>query len=481
MKKSRIILVLLAAIATFLLVYSPHYRYPFPSHADEWRHITEAIRFETGGYFEKLAGLDLTARFGLGFHIVLLPLLKIVDLVLVYKFLPAIWAVLSALALFFIAYRKTGEDFFTALMAVVFLASIKSNANIIGLWFFTPLTFSIPLILLYVYFFTEGLEKENKKFILLALLIMAFILPVHAISVLFAFPFLAIYSLFNLRYIKKEWKFFSLFLIIPLIGAVFYKFILRVPWQDLINNMMQALQFNRGWEKVKINNSPSELYSLVGYILVIPGILFIFANRDNFKKYLAYLLWPVCVLISIIVCRISGISYLVPYQRNLYYFAISLPLLSALGTGYLFKRIRKVSKNAAYIFIIIIVVSTFWSYWRIPKQLDLYEAIDDSDYRALLFLSSFAQPCVVMAPAGISEALYAVSRHDDPVATYALGGNRQDLEEFFNTEDCKIKEQIIGKYGVRLVLSKLKINCGWRLIYDKGDYIYEANSSTLSK
>ena len=85
-----------------------------------------------------------------------------------------------------------------------------------------------------------------------------------------------------------------------------------------------------------------------------------------------------------------------------------------------------------------------------------------------------------MAPAGISEALYAVSRQD-PVATYALGGNRQDLEEFFNTEDCKIKEQIIGKYGVRYILSKLKINCGWKLIYDKGDYIYEANSSSLSK
>ncbi|MGA2775023.1 MAG: hypothetical protein ABSE81_03045 [Candidatus Omnitrophota bacterium] len=467
MKKNRILLVLVAATATFLLVYSPHYRYPFPSHADEWHHITETIRLEAGGYSGKSIGLRL------GFHIFLLPLSRIADLVLIYKFLPAIWAVLCAFIVFFTVYRKTGKNFFTAAMAMVFFASIKSNVNITGLWFFTPLTFSIPFIFLYAYFFTEGLEKENKKFILLSLLIMAFLLPIHAISVLFAFPFLIIHSLFNLRYIKKEWKFFSLFLIIPLGGMVFYKFMMRVPWPDLINNMIQALQFKRGWGKLEINNSPSELYSLIGYISVIPGIVFIFSNRNNFKKYLAYLLWPICILISIIVYRISGISYLIPYQRNLYYFAISLPLLSALGTDYFLKGIWKVSKKTAYVFIIIIVISTFWSYWRIPKQVDLYEVIDGNDYRALIFLSSLPQPSVVMAPAGISEALYPVSRHQ-PVATYAFYGNRQDSEKFFNTDDCKIKEQIIGKYGVRYILSKFKINCGWKLIYDKGDYIYEA-------
>ncbi|MFA5275536.1 MAG: hypothetical protein WC417_01405 [Candidatus Omnitrophota bacterium] len=466
MKKSRILLVLLAAVATSLLVYSPHYRYLFPYHADEWHHITETIRLETGEYSGKAIGLRL------GFHIILLPLSGIADLVLIYKFLPAIWAALCALTIFFTVYRKTERKFFTAIMAMIFFASIKSNVNITGLWFFTPLTFSIPFILLYVYFFTEGIEKENKKFILLSLLIMAFLLPIHAISVLFAFPFLIIYCLFNLRFIKKEWKFFSLFSVIPLAGMVFYKFIMHLPWQDLMNDMIQALQFKRGWGKLEINNAPSELYSLIGYLLIIPGMAFILANRDNRKKYLAYLFWPVCVLISIIIYRVSGISYLTPYQRNLYYFVIGLPLLSALGTDYILKGIRKAGKKTAYIFIIIILISTFWSYWRIPKQIDLYEAIDENDYRALLFLSSFSQPSMVMAPAGISEALYPVSRHY-PVATYFFYGNRQDSEKFFNAADCKIKEKIIGKYGVRYVLTKFKINCAWKLIYDKGDYIYE--------
>jgi len=467
MEKNKIFLVLLIAIGTFLLVYTPHYNYPFPSHADEWHHITETIRLETGGYSGKSIGLRL------GFHILLLPLSKVVNLVLIYKFLPAIWAVLCVLVVFFTVYRKTKKDFFTAAMAMFFFASIKSNVNITGLWFFTPLTFSIPFIFLYIYFFTEGLERENKKLVLLSLLIMAFLLPIHAISVLFAFPFLIIHSLFNFRYIKKEGKLFSLFFIIPLMGVVFYKFMMQLPWQDLINNMVQALQFKRGWGKLEINNSPSELYSLIGYILLIPGVASILKNRDNFKKYLVYLLWPVCVLLSIFIFRSSGVSYLVPYQRNLYYFAISLPLLSAIGASCLFKGISRFSKKAAYIFITIIIISAFWSYWRIPDQIALYEAIDDNDYRALLFLSSLTQASVVMAPAGTSEALYPVARKN-PVATYAFYGNRKDSENFFNSDDCKIKEEILGKYGVRYVLTKSKINCGWKLIYDKGDYIYEA-------
>lgn len=465
MKKSRILLILLVLVGIFLLVYTPHYRYPFPRHVDEWHHITETIRLQEGGYPGKSIGLRV------GFHVLLWPLSKIVNLVLVYRFLPAIWAVISALVLFYLVYKKTDRSFFTALLTMIFFASIKSNVNITGLWFFTPLTFSIPFIYLYMYFFTEGVQRENKKLILLSLLVMVILLPIHAISVLFALPFLLIYSLFNFKYIKKEWSFFSAFLMIPLAGMAFYKFIMRVPWLSLTKNLTKALQFKHGWGILEVNNSPLELYSIIGYILAAAGFLFIFANREALKKYLAYLLWPACLLISIVVYRASGTSYLVPYQRNLYYFALGLPLLSALGTEHLFKKIEKVSKEKADIFIVLIMLLTFWSYGRIPPQLDLYEAIDPSDYQALLFLSSCPRS-VVMAPPGISEALYPVSRHW-PVATYAFYGNRQDSERFFGTDDCRTKEEIVQKYRAGYVLSKSKIDCGWKLIYDNWDYIYE--------
>jgi len=475
MTKSKIFLIILVSIFTFLLVYIPHYDYPFPRHIDEWHHIGEAIRLERGEYSGGVSG------YRIGFHVLLLLLSKVANLVLIYQFLPAIWAVITALVLFSVVYKKTDRQFFTALFAMVFFASIKSNVNITGLWFFTPLTFSIPFIFLYVYFFTEGIEKQKKKFILASLAIMFLLLFFHPISVLFAIPFLLIYSLLNFKYVKKEWKFFSTFLIIPLVGILFYKFITKIPWESLTGKLTQALQFRRGWGVLELDNSFFELYSLVGYLLAIIGLVIVFKNKENLRKYLAYGLWPVAVLISIMIFRIADLSYLSPYQRNLYYFAISLPILSAFGLSYLFKLINRgfienrqeiLKKIVLVIIFIIVIFFTFRSYTNIPKQVDLYQVIDNNDYQALLFLSTLPEKSVVMTTPRISTALYAVSQHK-PVATYFFYGNRKDAERFFLSEDCEIKEQILDNYDVKYVLSKFKINCGWNLIYDKENYIYE--------
>jgi len=489
MTKSKVFLIVLVSAATFLLVYTPHFAYPFPSHIDEWHHITEAIKLQEGEYSGGTMG------YRVGFHLLLLLLSKITNLVLIYQFLPAIWAVFSALALFYVVYNKTNKQFYIAFLAVIFFASIKSNVNITGLWFFTPLTFSIPFIFLYVYFFTEGIEKQNKKFILASLAIIITLLFVHSISVLFAIPFLLIYSLFNFtllngakgnltgfKYIKKEWKFFSLFLIIPIIGILFYKFITKVPWESLVRNLVQELQFRRGWGVLEIDNSPFELYSLIGYILAIIGLVFIFRSKKNIKKYLAYGLWPITVLILITIYRKTGVSYLSSYQRNLYYFVIGLPILSALGLNYLFKftplnLLRNYltgltkKKTLVVMVFIIVIFFTFKSYWEIPKQVDLYQVIDNDDYQALLFLSTLPKT-VVMADPMVSVAMYPISQQE-PVATLFFYGNRENAKMFFLLDGCKAKQQILNKYNVKYVLSKSQIDCGWDLIYDKKNYIYQ--------
>jgi len=335
MTKGKILLIILVLIFTFLLVYIPHYSYSFPRHIDEWHHITEAIKLQKGEYSGGIIG------YRIGFHILLLLLSKITNLVLVYQFLPAIWAAITAFVLFYVVYKKTDKQFYIALFSIIFFASIKSNVNITGLWFFTPLTFSLPFIFLYVYFFTKGIERQKKKFILTSLIIMTFLLFVHPISVLFAFPFLLIYSLVNLKYIKKEWKFFSIFLIIPIVGALFFKSLFKIPWKLVIKNLFEGLQFRHNWGVLEINNSFFELYSFIGYILAIIGLVLIFRYKKNLKKYLVYAIWPIIVFISILIYKITGVSYLSPYQRNLYYFVISLPILSAFGLDYLLKLTKK--------------------------------------------------------------------------------------------------------------------------------------------
>ena len=474
MGQRKIALIVLALIATLLLAYYPHYRYPFPRHIDEWHHITEAIKLQEGGYAWGVSG------YRIGFQIPLLALSKIGNLVLIYQFLPAAWAAFSALVLFYVVYKKTGGQFYPALFAMAFFASIKSNVNIAGLWFFTPLSFSIPFIFLYVHFFTEGLEKQNKRSILLSLAIMLILLFIHSISVLFAIPFLLIYSLCNFRYLIKERKFFSLFLAIPFIGALFYKFMTKVPFASLANHLINALQFKYGWGVLELENSFFELYSLMGYIFAIIGLVLILKNREGLKKYLAYVLWPITVFLSIMIFRIRGISYLSPYQRNLYYFAISLPMLSAFGLDHLLKFISEsigpkreiVKKTAIGILLAAIMVFTFMFYLDIPRQIELYEIIDSDDYQALRFLAAFPEKSAVMAPPGISVAIYPISGHT-PIATYFFYGNRRDSEKFFRTDSCKIRQDVLERYNIKYVLSKSPINCGWKLIYDMGDFVYE--------
>jgi hypothetical protein len=457
---------LLAAALTFLLVYSPHFNYPFPYHIDEWHHITEAMRLQRGEYPGNTIG------YRIGFHIILLLLSKIVGLVKIYQFLPAIWAVVSALALFYVIYKKTGGKFYTALAAMIFFASIKSNVNITGLWFFTPLSFSIPFIFLYVFFFTEGVEKQNRKFILTSFLIMVILLPIHAISVLFAIPFLLIYSLCHLGYIRKEWRLFSLSLVIPVIGSIFYKFMSRASLGSLLEYLGRALQFKKGWGILELNNSPFELYSPIGCILAFWGLIIILADQKTRKRYLAYVLWPITVLVAIAAYRITGISYLCPYQRNLYYFAIGLPFLSAFSLDYLLEKQKGLPVKMAILYVIMALA--FKNYYDIPRQVELYRVIDNDDYKALQFLSAIPQKSKVMAIPSVSEALYPISGHW-PVATYAFYGVRLDAERFFSPlTSLEERLKILKGHNVKYVLSKVRFDYGWKTLYqDNGYYIYQ--------
>ncbi len=168
LSKKDIPLLILICILGFILIYTPRAQNPYPMHVDEWHHIDEAIHISQGNLRYGPSGLQF------GFRVFLATLSVFLNLITTYRYFPAIWGVLTALVLFYVVNKKTEKiknNFLIASFAMIFFFSIKSNANITGLWFFTPLTFVIPLIFLYFYFFTEGIEKKNKKFILTSFLI----------------------------------------------------------------------------------------------------------------------------------------------------------------------------------------------------------------------------------------------------------------------------------------------------------------------
>ena len=485
-KKLKIILIVLALILIFTLVYSPHFSDPFPKHMDEWNHLTKATELARGEYnWKSLSGLEI------GFHafLAILYILFGSSLIWIYQFLPAIFACITSLVLFMWIYKKIDNKngFLIALMTMFFFASIKSNVNINGLWFFTPLSFAFPFIFLYMFLFTQGIEKENKKSILASLTIMIFLLFTHAISVIFAIPILIVYSLFHLDYLKKEWKFFSLFLLVPLAGLLFYKIMRGLEFGVLFSTLFNALQFKKGWSTVELDLPFTLLYSLIGYIFTFIGAGFILFNKEKRKKYLIFILWPIILLISIIIFTLTDISYFVPYQRNLYYFVIILPVLSAFGlyftikTGYNFlKKIianKKLMKIIGIIVLLLLIISIFYfafkDYQKVPSQIKLYTVITPQDYYALRFLYGL-EKSTIMADPLVASAMYPIS-YQRPVGTIYFYGHQKSAESFFLTKDCQKKGQILEEENASYVLSRSKINCNWTLVYDNAEYVYKVN------
>jgi hypothetical protein len=390
---------------------------------------------------------------------------------------------------------------------MIFFASIKSNVNLTGLWFFTPLSFSLPFIFLYVYLWTEGLRQQNNKMILSSLAIMLFLIPVHSISVLFIVPIMIIYSFFNLRLFTKKARLLSTFLIIPILGVLFYKYTLDIPWSELISHLSNQLQFKYGWGVLEVKNSLTEIYSLSGYLLALLGAGLLVIQK-KFRAYSFYLIWPLVCLLTIIIYRVTGVSYFSPYQRNLYYFVISLPLLSALGLYFISQKIyhyaglilaekklgaaeqakkvltinfhlepwqQKLSQwTASIVLTLIIILTAFNSYYVTPPDLALYHVIEQNDYQALNFLASLPTGPVMATPL-LSAAIYPLSKQQ-PVANLAFYGNVQDVEKFFLFTNCQEKEDLIKEYKISYIISPAPLNCPYKILYAQGNkIIYQAD------
>lgn len=116
-----------------------------------------------------------------------------------------------------------------------------------GIWFFTPLTFSLPFILLYFHLISEGIEKNKKQLVLAGMAIMLMLIPVHAIAVLFALPALFIYCAVNWKDASRQIWLLWLAPILLICGLCFFKFTLGITWTSLPEAIIESIQFKRGW------------------------------------------------------------------------------------------------------------------------------------------------------------------------------------------------------------------------------------------
>lgn len=486
LSRTQKIILLASIVVIFLLVYQPHKSYPYPFHVDEWHHITEAIRLgDPTGYYHYLSLEENRPDSGLevGFHFFLYLISLFTNLVTGYKFLPAIWACFTAATLFYVVYQKTEKNYWLAWLAIFFFGSVKTNVNLMGLWFFTPMTFSLPFILWYFYFFDKGIQTYNKKPILIGLSILIFLVPFHPLSVLFSFPILAIYFLINRKFIFKEYRLFSLFIFPLLAGFIFYKLTHGISFLQTFKNLFSQIVFTHGWGVLELKNSPFELYNFIVYLFAFLGIYFIFQTKQQ-QKYALFLIWPIYLTILIFLYRLTGVSLFSPYQRNWYYLGLSLPILSAMGFYYTLLKIKNFNQhpqwaNLSTFFIMLICLITpillYGNYYKLPKNTDLYRVVSRTDYKILEYLKDLPRGTVMANPL-ISTAIFPVSGQE-AVGTIAFYGNRKDAENFYLSKSCAEKRKLAKKHQVKYVLTKNNLGCVFGTLLKEigGTKIYKTN------
>ncbi len=509
----RAIVVISVLILTAILVYSPHFDYRFPLHFDEWYHLNEGVKVLDGIYEPRF-------RFNQGFHFFLAGIFALekavgINVLLAYRFLPAIFVVLASLALFLLVTKIEKDDknnFWIGILAMLFFASLKSNVNILGPIFAIPFTLSIYLCFTYFYFFIDLFDFGNKKkkeikgfnknmvFAIFYLMVLSIIHVSIALIVLVTSFF---FALLNHRHTnKKIYAMFILPLLIMVFSLIFFIYTHygeSLSWKInlFIDSFIKSSQYRI--DLVPIMNVGKE--SLLGSPYVLPlfyGIIpFIFAIIGLYyclpaKKQKLFVIW---FIVAMIILFLSEYKLFPSYQRVFYFALLPLPAISAIG---LYRFIRKahssiVSSNkknkraklqravkivsilALSLLIFLIFFESIKDYNKRPKQLDLYYLINEDDFSALNFLSDKIIDGTIITPKNLVPAVYPATGHHPIVVWNTLRDEKFDyLAEFFDG-DCIKKEEFSKRYNSIFAISLKKIECPFMsLVYnERNRFVYK--------
>ena len=474
----------------FILVYSIHLDFPFPFHTDEWQHLAQSVDIIDKGYGginpyfkEQPERKDLE----LGFHLFLSEFFLVtgMDPILHYKWLPALFAAIAAFILF--VFINKISNFITAIFAVIFFASLRSNTNILGLWFFVPLTLAIPLAYLIFSTFSEFLEKNNIKFLFVSAFILFAMLFIHGISAIFVISvlllYLIVYSFSKPEKIRIIFKNFKKHLLpLSLLTIVLLFTAITFLWKGSFSATLELLEsvfiFRSGWTYYE------KAYSLAVFYGPLASFLALFSLFSVIKdsRQRIFLLWAGLTLIIVFFFNFYKVSFILPYQRAVYYAFLGLASLSAFGLSSILDFLKKSLKsNIVFLIVSILLASfvfynSFSPYYELEKDVQLYHNIEKVDYEAIKwFESNIGSYNVVLALPHISSTIYPISKNYVIAITplHLIGGPAKEAYAFFK-EDCDYKNNFLNTHRPDYILSQHKIYCGnLEEIYANQDYIYK--------
>ncbi|MBN2251451.1 MAG: hypothetical protein JW724_05195 [Candidatus Altiarchaeota archaeon] len=480
-----------------LLTYGIHQGCGYPYVLDEWHHLAqgmhaidaEGIVLKNPYYKTNGEGLE-SGFFEKGFHLLIAEIFLATgrEPVSVYVILPALTAALTALCAFTLTCRVTGS-FNSGLLSMLFFATLQSNIELLGPWFFVPLSLGFAYIYAVFYMAVEGLERRSPARLFLSafnLLALAFI---HPWSAGFVIPVILIYIASRPDIVRGNVKGLLMLLLLPLLS---FAYILGIIWKgDLLASveyfaeryLVRTLEIPV-WRPGGIANPfyVAGFYGLVPLLLALIGIAYTIFRKSTKERIL--ISWTLLMFTIMVLYHLTGSTILAPYERIIYYMALSMVPLSAIGLTVVLERLSLRVQNrflAVFLSLLLItaVMAPVLSTYQKNKE-RLYRIVDDRSYAALKTLGQvIGEGNVVLARTEISSAIYPVTKnHVVSISPGQLGAGERGLEDnrLFFKSGCGVKKGIVDKYEVDYVFLDYadRVECDFLsgIYTSKGFYIY---------
>jgi len=465
------IFLLAALLFTGILVYSPHFSYQLPFHLDEWTHISNVERIHEEGfsYFLNNSPVEI------GFDIFLLFISFFTDLVAVYHLLPALNAVFIAAVLFYFLKRKF--NYWVGLFSIIFLASLKSNVNVLGLWFYVPVIGAITLDYVCLFFLEQGVKENKPKKIYWVVLFLFLIAFTHQSSFLVIFLVTLIYLGMNYKFLIKHKRYFTRFL--PLLLPIVVMFIYLSRGLTDISRFFG--KFTWGPAAPQINFNPFVFYGILLSIFAAIGFYFCYKK----KKLLPFRIYALIALLNLLLFPILNFTVFSAYQRYLYHFMIASVPLSAVGFFYVIIFISSCFKKSQIkylifgVLILITGIFTFYGYDEAPPNALLYRSITYDEYEALRPLREY-EPGRILTTMEIGATIKAITGFE-PVFTFFDYKRTFELRNFYRI-NCELKKEFLSNdylisEDIAYIHAKNYFTCPFltELYNHKGNFIYRVD------
>ncbi len=476
---------LFISILAGVFAATPHFHYPWPIHGDEWwqvgtvQNLMEGRPINTHPYF-----FDELTNDKPGFSSYIAALLGAggIDPIGGWAFLPAINVFLISFVGSLLLYAITRKGLLAGAFPVLLMA-IRSNAYILGWWFFVPSTFGLFFVLaafLSLPFWRKELSGFPFAFVLFAALFLVYA-PLGIFSLIILLPFSIPYRSV-LAYARKHAFLFSVvfFAMIAIVVGGIYIATTISPYREywIVNPslpppVIQAFFVPRA--ATLHLSSGSGLFDTVPFILLFAAAAgCIGMKKEPWKRAICF--GAILGVLNVLLAYVLGVSFLLFHQRAFYVLGILAAVLASSGVSLLFdefresryaKRISLPRKRAVgVLFLLCFGFLLFSGYFALPNGTLLYHLVEQEDLTAMAWLVKHHEEfgnMTVVANQAVGTLITPFTRMRSKISfltaqNAAAAINPQDIlaaEE----PDCGKKEESIIHLKGDLVYAKSPQSC----------------------